>query len=135
MTPRGLTVWLLETLGEVLLLMAFLMFPTGSYGERHLVRDSFIAFIGIVVVFMFGSGYLLSTAIFGFVWRSRRPCLYPSIAAVLFVAHEQILFTGWKWPTDNHLRIQAAGACIAFACTYVGGVFLRRPTNLTKGNA
>jgi hypothetical protein len=84
------------------------------------------ALAATVIVFMYGSGYLLTTAIVGVFLRSRNPWVYPTVAVALFVAHEQFLFTGWKLPDASHLMTQAFGACIVFGCTFIGNWLLRK---------
>src|SRR5260221_12698128 len=59
---------------------------------------------------LIGSRYLLTTVIFGVFFRSKTLWVYPMIAATLFVAHEQFLFTGWKLPNASHVETQMFGA-------------------------
>lgn len=125
---KRLTVWLLEILCQALLLMMFLTFLGGlgeDSGQRNLADDLVIAFVATVVVFMVGSGYLVTTAICRVAWKSQNLWAYSAAAAVLFVVHEQFLFTGLSVPSVLNVQIQVAGACIAFICTFVGGWFLR----------
>ncbi len=72
---------------------------------------------------MLGSGYLFTTAIFGVIWRSEKPWVYPAIAAALFIAHVQFYMTTWS--LSKKMPIEAGGACIVFMCTYIGNCFLR----------
>lgn len=123
---KRLGVWALETLCEALLLMVFLTALFGGDGNSRLVDDALLALWSIVFIFMVGSGFLLTTAIIGVFSRSQNPWVYPSITAMLFVVHEQFLFTGWKTPDASHVQTQVVGACVGFACTFVGGRFLRR---------
>lgn len=122
---KRLVVWTLETLSVAVLVGVFLYVVLGSpFRQSDFGRDLSFAIAGTAVVFMVGSGYLLSTALFGLVWRSQRLWLYPAIAAALFVAHVQFFATGWGVSTK--VPVQAGGACIVFACTYAGGYFLRK---------
>jgi hypothetical protein len=126
MILKRLAVWSIEILCEALLLMVFLTIVWREAGQSSLMDDLLLAFWGTVFVFMVGSGFLLTTAIFGVFLRGQNPWVYPAIAAMLFIVHEQFLFTGWKSPDASHLQTQAAGACIVFACTFLGGWFLRK---------
>lgn len=126
MILRRLAVWLVETSCEVPLLIALSFALSGRSSQRSLTDDLALLFFGTAIVFMIGSGYLLTTAIFGILLRSQTPWVYPAIAATLFVAHEQLLFTGWKLPDASHVKTQALGACIVFACTFSGNWFLRK---------
>jgi len=121
---KRLFIWLAETLGQAVLL-SVLLIVLSPPSTRDLTHDFLTAFIATVVVFMFGSGYLLSTAIFGIAFRGRGLWFYPTVAAALFMIHEQIFFSGWTPPDASHLLTQIGGACIVFACTFAGGYILR----------
>jgi hypothetical protein len=123
---KRLAVWASETLCDALLLMVFLTILWRDSGQSSLIDDLGITLVGTVFVFMVGSGYLLTTVIFGVLLRSRNLWVYPAIASTLFVAHEQFLFTGWKLPDASHMQTQVLGACIVFACTFAGNLFLRK---------
>ena len=125
-TLRRLSVWLIETCCEAVLLMLLVLILSGRSEQRTIVEDLSLAFFGTVIVFMVGSGYLLTTAVGRAFLSSHNPWVYPPIAAVLFVAHEQFLFSGWKLPNGSHLQTQVFGACIVFICTLVGGLLLQR---------
>lgn len=118
--------WLVETLSETLLLMLVLTVLWRTSGQSSLADDLGLTFVWTAFVFMVGSGYLLTTAIFGVIWRSQKLVVYPAIAATLFSAHDQLLFRGWQRPDSSDLQIQVAGACIVFACTFVGNCLLRK---------
>jgi len=118
--PKRLAVWLLETLSEAVLL-SVLLFVLGGRGPAG---DFLFILMGTIVVFMWGYGYLFTTAIFGVVWRGRRWWLYPSSAAVLFLTHLHFYATGWA--SSLRLLTQVFGACIVFACTVAGNWLLRR---------
>jgi hypothetical protein len=121
---KRFAIWVAEILGQGLLLSLLLIVLSPS-STRGFARDLWTAFIATVVVFMFGSGYLLSTAIVGIGFRGSRLWLYPVIAALLFVIHEQVFFSGWTPPDFSHLATQVGGACIVFFCTLAGSRFLR----------
>ena len=129
-------VWLIETCCEIVLLMLLLMILSGRSGQRTVVEDLSLAFFGTAIVFMVGSGYLLTTAIGRVFLNSHNPWVYPPIAAILFIVHEQFLFSGWKLPEGSHVQTQAFGACVVFVCTFVGGFLLRRwvPSTDSKGS-
>jgi hypothetical protein len=121
---KRLAVWAVETLCEALLLMLFLTTLWRESGQSSLIDDLGLTFVGTAFVFMVGSGYLLTTALFGVVWRSARPWVYPTIAAALFIIHVQFFATGWTSTTKA--PVQAGGACIVLACTFIGNWFLRK---------
>jgi hypothetical protein len=121
---KRLVVWSVETLCEVPLLMALLMLLSDlSHGVRGFD-------LGILLfatfVFMVGSGYLITTAVVGVFFRGQTPWLYPTIAASLFVIHEQFFLAGWARPDTTHIQVQVGGASIVFATTLVGGWVLRK---------
>jgi hypothetical protein len=126
MILKRFIVWLLEISCQVPLLMALLLAQSGRSSQRNLGDDLGLLFFGTAVVFMVGSGYLLTTAIVGVFLRSRKVWVYPMIAATLFVIHEQFLFTGWKLPDASHVETQVFGACIVFVCTFGGNWLLRK---------
>src|SRR5580704_17250673 len=80
---------------------------------------------------LFFHGYYLTTALFGLVWRSQRPWLYPAIAATLFIVHMVIPVVRSQSDLTPEARsielpFLAGGACIVFACRFLGGWFLRK---------
>jgi len=77
-------------------------------------------------IFMFGSGYLVTTGVVGVFFRSQHVWLYPTVAALLFIAHDQFFYRGWKVPDRGQVQVQIAGACIVFACCYGGNWYLRK---------
>jgi hypothetical protein len=121
---RRLTLWSFETLSEALLITVFLTVLWRSEGRSNLLDDLGLTFVGTAFVFMVGSGYLLTTAIFGVVWRSRSVWVYPAEAAVLFILHVQFFADGWTAATK--IPVQVGGACIVAFCTFVGNQLLRR---------
>ena len=127
-TLKRLAVWSAETTTEVPFLIGLLMLES-DFRQLNWF-DLRIAFI-MVAVFMVGSGYLITTAIVGILFRSESPWLYPTIAALLFVAHVQVVVRWWKLGQGSSpVPFEVAGACIVFGCTFCGGWFLRRWTQL-----
>jgi hypothetical protein len=125
---RRIIVWFLETAAEALLIGLFLLIASSFHfhGQRIVFGD-ILFIIGAVSWFFFITGYLLSTAIVGILWRGRRPWIYPTIAAVLFSIHLQIWFFGASGETRiERLPFELAGPCIVFACTFIGGNLLRK---------
>jgi hypothetical protein len=120
---KRIIAWSCETAAEAVLLGGLLVILSGT-GRHGLVKDLEFAIIATLFVFMLGSGYLVTTALVGVVWRSKRVWLYPAIAAVLFIVHLQFSATGWT--SSEKLPIQGAGACIVFACTLAGNYLLRK---------
>lgn len=120
---KQLAAWSIETFCEALLLMVFLTILWRESGRSSVADDLGLTLVS-AFVFMLGSGYLLTTGIFGVLWRSTNPWVYPAIAAALFVAHVQFFATGWDPSTK--VPVQAGGACIVFGCTFLGTWCLRR---------
>jgi len=129
---KRLAIWLLEMSLEALLLSLLLVFLFG-YDERALLKGLLFYVNGIVFLFL-TTGYLLSTVISRAIWRGKRWWSYPAIGTALFFIHFQILnvAAGGAFEFAERVRIQAAGACIVFACTVVGGHFLG---NLERGKS
>jgi hypothetical protein len=85
----------------------------------------------MVATFLFVHGYYVTTAFFGAVWRSRKPWLYPAIAAVLFVIHTRVIFAraGSEFTPEGkaiELPFAMVGACIVFGCSFAGGCVLKK---------
>ena len=134
---KRLTVWLLESVCEALLLsLLFILYIRLHFGPDQQwshAKQLLFFFVAILFVFMFASGYLLTTAVFGVVARSQRVWLYPGIAALLYVAHLHVAFGGGHsgvslahWDLPQSFTLQAGGACVVFACTLIGTTLLRR---------
>jgi hypothetical protein len=120
MILKRLAVWSIETLCEAVLLMTFL---TALWREQSSLSDYLVStFVGSLFFFMVGSGYLITTAIFGVLWRSTKAWVYPAIAATLFIVHVQFFATGWDPSTK--VPVQIGGACIVFVCTVAGNHFM-----------
>lgn len=122
---RCLVVWSLEMLlvsaALGIILYAWFGPPPVSY---DVLRD-IVGYAAMTAVFMFGSGYLLTSAISSVTLRGCRFWLYPVVAAALFIVHLQFFASGWT--TSERLPIQALGACIVIVCTLAGGLLLHRP--------
>jgi hypothetical protein len=131
MILKRLAVWLIETACEALALSVLLIILSGRSENRSLADDLLLGLWGTALVFMVGSGYLLTTAILGVLWRSPNPWVYPAIAAALFMAHVQLFATGWGPSTK--VPVQVGGACIVFACTFLGTRFLRKSAQAGNG--
>ena len=108
------------------------MTAQGSAGHPLKTRKSlFTLLCGMVVGFvLLLHGYYLTKLLFGVVWRSQRRWTYPAIAATLFVIHMRIAFIRFKphmtpEARASELPFLVGGACIVFACAFVGGWFLQ----------
>jgi hypothetical protein len=121
---KRLAIWALESIFELVLFLLLLMLLSSSE-QSGLAGNLGFAVFAALGVFMISSGYLLTTALFGVVFRSRRPWVYPVIATVLFIGHYQFL-RGWRFPDTSLLDLQVGGACIVFFCTFLGNRILRQ---------
>jgi hypothetical protein len=125
-TLKQLLVWFLETSLEVALLAATLVSLFGcdqhAYGKCLAVN-----FVWIGTMF-FSTGYLFSTGIARAIWRGRSTWIYSVVATVLFLIHFEILnyAAGGAFDPAKRSVIRVAGACIVFACTFLGSLVLRR---------
>jgi hypothetical protein len=121
---RRLTVWLVETSSEVLLLALALICLFGY--DQHAFGRSVAFYIGGIFLLSITTGYLLTTAVGRTAWRGQKLWPYPSIATALFLIHSQIFFEISGGSTrPEKLSMQATGCCIVFACTFLGSVALR----------
>jgi len=126
---KRLVVWFLESFAEACLLgglLGALLFPNFI----SVLRGVWPLALAVGIL-LFVHGYYLTTALFGVVWRSERLWLYPAIAATLFVIHMQIAFVRLQPDMSGGgramgLPFQVGGACIVFACTFVGSRLLRK---------
>ncbi len=122
---KRLVVWLLERFIEALLLGIACGYLWGVKFSGDFWQGA------VLVAFMlFVSGYYVTTAVCGVVWRSQKPWLYPAIAAALLVIHTRIFLTGVDPPftpaTRAHwLPFAVIGACIVFGCSFAGGRALK----------
>ena len=128
---KQLAMWSLEILCEACLLMVYLTVLWRDQGKTPIGNDLSLLFVWTLFIFMFGSGYLLTTGIFGIIWRSPIQWVYPAIAAALFIVHVQFYATGWT--ASEKAPVQVGGACIVFACTFAGNWCLRRRKAMAHG--
>jgi hypothetical protein len=125
---KRLAVWLVETSCEALLLGLFFVVFYGP-DERGFIRDLLLVAVAVALLFV-TTGYGLTTAILRSVWSGQRLWLYPIVATIPFFIHSQIFFVVSGGSTSSEkLLIRSAGACIVFACTFVGGCLLRKWAN------
>jgi hypothetical protein len=129
---KRLAVWLAEALAATFLLGCLF----GALSSPNLA--TFISLLPGVWAVAFGVGSVLflhgsyvTTAIFGVLWRGQRLWVYPVIAAALLVLHTRIVFVRLKPDLSTSGRaaempFEAGGACIVFACAFLGGWVLRR---------
>jgi hypothetical protein len=118
-------VWLAEILAEALLLGSLLgALVSSQTGVVYGVIGSVLA----VPVVLFLNWYYL-TRLLAAVIRSVQPQLYPMIAATVFVIHVHVAFVRLKpnmsvLGKTTELPFLAGGACIVFACAFVGNCLL-----------
>jgi hypothetical protein len=118
---KRFTVWLLETsLGALLLGLAL----TSIFGhDQNAFARGLGLFVSGIVLFSFTTGYLLTTVVARIVWKGQKLWSYSAIAAVLFLIHSEFFFVVSGGSTRSQkLLIQAVGACVVFACTFLGSV-------------
>lgn len=122
---KRLTIWLLETFFGVWLLGLALICLFGH--DQHAFAKSLGLYISGIALLSFTTGYLLTTAVARGAWKGQKLWSYSAVATVLFLVHSQIFFVVSGGSTRlEKLAIGAAGACIAFACTLLGSVALRK---------
>jgi hypothetical protein len=131
MLGRRLAVWALETLAQVPLLMGLLLllalFSAEPIGNIGLFELRFLLFA--VVLFVVGSGYLITTSIAAALLPRKNRVFYSMIAAALYVTHAHLFINGLNKPDDIHqVLLYATGAIAVFACTFVGGRFVQPTT-------
>ena len=128
---KRLVVWLLETLVETSLLGVLFGALLGVLSLSNFTTLLPLVSAGVAVgVVLCLHGYYLTKLLFGVVWRSQRRWTYPAIAATLFVIHMGIAFVRLKPDISpvaraSELPFLTGGACIVFACAFVGGWFLQ----------
>jgi hypothetical protein len=139
---KRVAVWLVEQLPEAFLLGCLLAALVLRIAGQHAglfpkgIKDSLqvVSVLGVAVAtILFMHGYYATKAVFGVLFRSNRPWLYPVIAAALFVIHCHITFLRAKpdlTPEARNMELPfvVAGACIVFTCAFAGGWFLRKWT-------
>ena len=129
-----LGVWVLETAFAAVLLGVLMLSLLGAFigpGAHGFFLDVLRYAAVTLIVFMWGSGYLLTTAVAGIVCRNWKPWLYPIAAAILFIVHVGFFASGWENIEEPSLRyeslmIQYVGACIVLGCDLLGNVLLRK---------
>ncbi|SEC01681.1 hypothetical protein SAMN05443244_2434 [Terriglobus roseus] len=87
----------------------------------------------VVAVMLFVHGYYITTAIFGVLWRSKRPWSYPAILAALFALHTHITFLHGKPDFTREARamefpLVVGGVVIVLMCSSAGNEILRHWT-------
>jgi hypothetical protein len=122
---KRLTVWLVETCLEALLLGVFLALRFG-YDPHAFLKDIFI-YAACVAIMFFMTGYLLSTILIRTLYKGRKWWSYSVIAPVLAIIHYEILDVsiGGAFDPKDRLPVRAAIASITFACTLAGTFALR----------
>ena len=125
MLLKRLAVWFLETLFEAMLLGLVLI---GLFGyDQHALGKSLGLYVSGILLLSFTTGYLLTTAIARGAWKGQGWWSYSAVAVALFLVHSQIFFVVSGGSTRSEkLSMQMAGACIVFACTFVGTLALRK---------
>ena len=133
---KRLAIWGLETLCESLLggLLLLLLLTSSGPGPESWIKEWLRSVVLTAGLFVWGSGYLLSTAMVGVVWRSKKLWLYPASASVLFLAHLQwTLAQGNGFSPPERLVLRAVGVCIVLACTLTGSLLLRKWSSAGAG--
>ena len=126
---KSFAIWCFETACEIPLLMGLLYVVLGQHsqvgdGLEGILEDlRFLLFA--TLVFIVGSGFIITTAIAAVVLRGRYWLMYSVAAAFLFVGHEYFFLTG-SLPGSPHLQLRTGGAVIVFGCTFVGSHLWRR---------
>ena len=123
---KRIVVWLIETCLEVLLLGVVLTLLLG-HDQHAFLKDVLIYSSGIGLLF-FSTGYLLTTIVARAAWKAPKLWLYSAVATALFFIHFEIMNLGVRgaFEPPTRIRVRVAGACIVFACTFVGTLALRR---------
>ena len=126
MIIKRLTIWLVETIAIVVLLGLGWWLVVDQDQARGISRDILLA-ITWIGLFAFSTGYLLTTAISRTIWKDLRLWSYPLIAVALFFIHSQICFITFGTLNEaQRLALQIPGSLTVFACTFAGGLGLRR---------
>jgi hypothetical protein len=121
---KKLAVWFLESSCEALLLGVFFAvkeLPRGS-SRNGFAGDVSSFSLMTITIFMWTTGFLLTTGVARVVWRSRRIWLYSAVAAMLFLAHFvyfNLVAPGWTLSSPLKLEVGVAGVCIVFGCTFL----------------
>jgi hypothetical protein len=129
-TIKRIFVLLSELAAEVLLLGCLLgVLVSSQTGLLYGVIGSALA----LPVVLFLHGYYLTRCLAGLGLRSLSPWFYAAIAAALFVAHMHFAIARSKsdltpFAQSTELPFLAVGACVVFACAFVGDRLLRKWT-------
>lgn len=126
MLRRALT-WMMEIAVSATLIAIWLRFYEGEPTSlRHPFLLQWWHYMQLtVVVFMLGSGYLLTTAICAMSrLRDQSICLYPAVVAALFAIH-LLLFSGAR-ASQSVMPIYVVGLAIVFVCALAGNMALRK---------
>jgi hypothetical protein len=121
---KRIPIWLLELGCIAVGLGCLLRLLWGPLSDGNIAYDVAWYALAAAVVFIWGSGYFLTTFVFAVVWRSSRPWVYPVLAAALYAVHLQLYATGWG--SREKLPLQMSGALLVMACTFAGGWVLKR---------
>jgi hypothetical protein len=144
-TLKRVVVWLLERFLEACILGGLFMYlivrsggdvPRGNL--TSLCSDVWISGV-VVAVLLFVHGYYLTTAICGVLWRSPKLWVYPAITVALFALHTHIIFLRGKPDLTQEARAMelpfvGGGAVVAFMCSLVGNVALKRWTSVRQNS-
>jgi hypothetical protein len=122
---KRLSVWLLETLFEAVLLWAFLLI---WWGPGRSGNPALLAFIVLWALWLsVTTGYAATTLICRLVWKSEWLLWYPFIAALLYVIHAQIFFmVNDAFTPAVRLHLRVAGVCVVFVCAFIGSLVLQK---------
>ena len=123
---KRLAVWFVETSSEVLLLGLVLTALLGR--DQHAFLRGVTSYAAGIVLLFITTGFVLTTIVVRALWRGRTLWSYSIIATALFLFHFEIMNVslGGAFDPSDRVRIRAAGACIAFACTFGGTLVLRK---------
>jgi hypothetical protein len=131
---KRLAVWVLESvfvdlgLGTLLLLMALVEDPHGHL-EMPIYRAILAFAAAVLMVGMFATGYLATSAIARALVPIKRWWLYPLVLAALFSVHLEILFIamgGTGWTRGEQIAVRFGGAGTVFLVAFAGNALLSR---------
>lgn len=125
-----LGIWFLEILTEafgtcfLLIVEAFVEFH--GKGNNDLSLRKIIGVSLFILIEFAITGYLVTTVISRLCLRGKKQGLYPFVAATLYLLHSSIFFVaaGNSLFRTNNLIIQFSGACLTFACSWLGNCLL-----------
>ena len=134
---KRIVVWLVERLLEACILGGLFMYLVVHMGADIprgvlITRGSEVLIFGVVVAFLlFVSGYYVTAAIFGVIWRSPKPWVYPTITVALFAIHMHFIFLLGKpditWEASAmETPFVGGGAFVVFVCSRIGNEALKR---------